>query len=170
MSPQLDLGLPDIGRVSEQYIPTGKIAKQLESLREARTFSELVDIAKTWVAAYGSMPEETKMLFKYYHLLASCRRMGVDQVMLDAGTADSASPTALLLGPEVTADRWSGLAEKSLMQKAARARFQVASDGRGALIKGLGTDRSKWLDLLLEVLLPLATFVEEKQNLMQPED
>jgi hypothetical protein len=121
------------------------------------------------------MPEETKKLIKHYHLLAACRHMGVDRVRLDTGStgsgaaAVSLAPTdaVLLQGPEVRAERWAGLCDQAKMSKEALDRFEVPSDGRGAVIRGLGPDKSKWIDLMLEVMLPLAAFVVQKETMME---
>ena len=121
--------------------------------------------------------EETKKLIKHYHLLAACRLMGVDRVRLDtgstalsaaaAGTALAPTDAVLLQGPEVRAERWAGLCDQTKMTREALDRFEVPSDGRGAVIKGLGPDKSKWVDAMLEVMLPLAAFVVEKQTMMK---
>jgi hypothetical protein len=139
-----------------------------------------VSIAQSWVREYGVMPEETKKLIKHYHLLAACRLMGVDRVRLDTGLTGlaaagggaavaSLAPTdaVLLLGPEVRAERWAGLCDQAKMSKEALDRFEVPSDGRGAVIRGLGPDKSKWIDLMLEVMLPLAAFVVQNQTMME---
>ena len=53
---------------------------------------------------------------------------------------------------------------------AAATQMQVLRDGSGVVIRGLGTDKAQWIDSLLEVLLVMANWVEEKQKLIKEQD
>ncbi|KAG5177661.1 P-loop containing nucleoside triphosphate hydrolase protein [Tribonema minus] len=164
----IDLGL-DLaarGSVPTDYIPLDVVAQEVDRLRVARGYGDLVDIAQQWVNTYGPLPPAARALFAHHHVLAACRRLGVETITLDDGGGSGAA-AARLTGPETGPALWAPLLEKGALKPALRARVAVHEDA--VTVAFDGAPREEWVDALLDVLLPLAQHVEAKQQLLVEE-
>lgn len=119
-----------LGQVTYEYNPLPpslppsspfQRARQIDRLRVANSFTELVRIAKEWVADYGPMPLPVRRLFKRTHLHTACRLLGVSEVrleylpsadrgtmLMDAGHGEAAAPSPTATGKEPGAPNGAG--------------------------------------------------------------